>query len=216
MLITLLSIVASVFPERWRRRWFQDADLDVKRGAVFSGLAQIFVPGLTLWLRYPAYYNAQLAAAYGAVQGRGGPDHIREGFAGFALGPLTMFQYILTPLNLLLIYWCAEGGIRLMATLVTGEVVPTLPLQLAAWAQGLGAVHAREMALGERVPDEVLQLEGKHALAIASCRPKDWDHLITIRYKESCSSWRRRKKARRRGDSSTCCGRRRRTRSCAG
>src|SRR5258706_13761815 len=112
MLITLLSIVASVFPERWRRRWFQDADLDVKRGAVFSGLAQIFVPGLTLWLRYPAYYNAQLAAAYGAVQGRGGPDHIREGSAGFPPGPPTMFRYIPTRLNLPCIYWCVQWGRR--------------------------------------------------------------------------------------------------------
>src|SRR5438876_11292651 len=83
MIITLLSIVASLFPSCYRRRWFHDADLDVKRGAVLSGLAQIVVPGLTLWLRYPAYYNAQLAAAYTAVEGRGGPDHIREGFAGF-------------------------------------------------------------------------------------------------------------------------------------
>ena len=30
MVITLLSIVASLFPLRWRRRWFHDADLDVK------------------------------------------------------------------------------------------------------------------------------------------------------------------------------------------
>src|SRR5437763_7669744 len=139
MLISLLSIVASVFPLRYRRRWFHDADLDVKRGAVLSAWLQIVVPGLTLWLRYPAFYEAQQQAAYALIraQGHGYHDPIREGFAGFGLGPFITFEYLFKPLNLLLVYLCAEGGIRLLAALTTREVIASLPLQLAVWTQEL-------------------------------------------------------------------------------
>jgi hypothetical protein len=186
MVITVLSIFASLFPARYRQRWFHDADLDVKRGAILSGWAELVAAGFTLWLRYPAFYQAQTEAAYALMRARmhGYHDSIAEGVAGFGIGPMITFQYLFKPLNLLLVYLCIEGALRLLPAMVTSEVVPSLPLQLVAWLHGLGAARAREAALGERVPDEVLEIEGQHTLAIRSCRPKQWDHLITIRYKE--------------------------------
>jgi hypothetical protein len=71
--------------------------------------------------------------------------------------------------------------------LITGEIVPTLPLQLIALTHGLGEKIAVERKLGKRISDEV-QRPGPEGfdLLIASCRQKkDWNYrLNTISFED--------------------------------
>ena len=185
MIVMLLSIAASLFPKRYRGRWFPDASLDVKRGAILSGVAEVLLPGFTLWLRYPPFIHALMAESAAQVAAHTAGDRLSVGISDFSVGMLGLWVYIFKPLNLLLIYLALEGGLRLMAAVATSEVVPSLPLQILGWLHLLGKAAGHEIALGERVPDVVIPMEGKFALCIQSCRPKEWTQLTTVRYQDS-------------------------------
>jgi hypothetical protein len=81
MLVMLLSIVASAVPKRYRGAVLNDSNLDVQRGAILSGIAQMVVPGLTLWLRYPAYIHALMAEASAKVAARTAGDKFSAGIS---------------------------------------------------------------------------------------------------------------------------------------
>ena len=74
-----------------------------------------------------------------------------------------------------------EGGVRIFASVANSEVLPTLPLQLVAWAHDYGSYRYQERAMGPRVTDVVLPgVPGQYDLRIESCRPKQWNSLTTI------------------------------------
>lgn len=183
MIKMLFSIVASLIPERYRYRWFSDAEVSVKRGTIVSGWLQIVVSGLVLWFRYPAFLRSREQMAIDAVRAQGGADHIREGFATFALGPLVTFEYIVLPLSLLLVYLAAEGCVRLMAAATTGEVLPNGILALVAGLHRLAGSQYTEIRMGPRVADAVAPgTSPEFDLRIDSCRPKRWTRITTIGY----------------------------------
>lgn len=184
MLVMLLSIVVSVLPRRYRGAFLGDANVDVQRGSILSGIAQIVVPGLVLWLRYPAFIHQLMADAAATVAAHTAGDKFSAGISDFSVGMIGLWVYILKPLNLFLIYLAAEGTIRLMAAATTEEVVPTLPLQIVAWAQEFLEAARGEIALGERVADNVIFDSADSVLRIESCRPKQWDDLTTVRYND--------------------------------
>jgi hypothetical protein len=187
MLKMLASVVVSVVPQRYRRRWFGDDDLDVKRGAIISGVVQIVGCGLVLWLRYPPFLRQrqQMADAILRASGGGRPDSFREAMGTFSISYLTVFEYLLLPLTVFLIYLVTEGTVRLMAAVATNEVVPSLPLQILAWLHGLAEGRHREIKMGPRVVDVVTPgVAPDFDLMIESNRPKPWNQLTTIRYNE--------------------------------
>ncbi|MGH9532524.1 MAG: hypothetical protein ACRD2Q_09030 [Terriglobales bacterium] len=182
MLSFLLSVVFSVVPLRCRRRYLADPDLNVQRGALFSGIVETVGCALVLWLRYPPYVRGRMAEAAAAVAKAGG-DRISEAVSDFATGGLSLFEYIVQPVSLLLVFFVLEGMVRLTAAVVTGEVLPSLPLQFIAWAHGLGEGWKQEHDLGPRIVDTVAPGDAAdHALRIESCRPKPWNSLTTISY----------------------------------
>ena len=185
MIKTLLSIVASLIPERYRYRWFSDAEVSVKRGAILSGWLQIAGPGFVLWMRYPAFLHSREQMVIYQIRAQGGADHIREGFATFAIGPLTTFEYMVLPLSLFLLYFMAEGCVRLMAAAATGEILPDLILWAASHLHRLAGAQVVEIQMGPRVADSLTPgVSPEFDLRVDSCRPKRWTKITTIGYND--------------------------------
>jgi hypothetical protein len=181
----LLGMVVSYFPARFRRKLGFLEIGDLRTPALISGLIQFVGLLILIILRYPAYVKSHMAvtgmerAQLGAME-KGGEAAVM----GF--GVFLLMAYLAHPLTLLLGYFCVEGFVRFLAALVSGEVVPTLPLVGVAWAQGRTQEAAAEKALGPRIEDLVQRGDGTlYDLLIASCRPKEgWDHLMAISYQD--------------------------------
>ena len=181
MLTTLLSIVLSLFPARYRGRLFHDANLDVQRGGMFSGILEVVIPPLALWLRYADWYHNYVDSIVGQVIAKGG-DKGQQASAALGAGTFSIFTYLITPLSLFLIYFMFEGVVRLTAFVASKEVLPSLPFQLVAWIHTWFSGAAKELALGPRIPDVVKPGPTTELIVIESCRPKAWDTLLTISY----------------------------------
>ncbi len=183
MLAFLLSIVFSVVPARYRGRFLADPDLNVQRGALFSGIVEFAGCALLLWLRYPPYVQRRMAESAAALHPALQTDRLSQGTMALASGGFSLFEYMVQPLSLLLLYFVAEGVGRVAAAVVTSEVLPTLPLQLLAWGHRLAEGWKKEHDLGPRVVDTVAPVEGAdYHLRVESSRPKPWNQLTTISY----------------------------------
>jgi len=180
-----LAMALSYLPQSWRRKLNLLDMGDLRTAALVSGLLQVAACAAVIVLRYSAFVKSTMAAEgmeraqLGAME-KGGESAVM----GFGL--VLLAAYLVSPLTILLEYFLAEGLIRAVAALVTGEVVPTLPLVGAAWALGRTQEAAAEKALGPRVVDLVQPGDGSfYHLLIASCRPKQgWDRLLTVSYQE--------------------------------
>ncbi|HUS20003.1 MAG TPA: hypothetical protein VMZ25_10170, partial [Terriglobales bacterium] len=181
MLTTLISILASLIPARYRGRLFHASNLDVQRGGLLSGILQIVLPAGYLWLRYPGWYQAYVAGIVDQVAAKGG-DQTAQAAAALGAGTFALYTYLISPLTLLLIYLMLEGIVRLTAFVTSKEILPSLPLQLIAWVHGWSSHAARERELGPRMVDVVKAGPTGQFITIESCRPKQWDTLLTIAY----------------------------------
>lgn len=101
-------------------------------------------------------------------------------------GIFVLMEYMIQPLTPVLAYFAVEGVVRGVAAFETGEVVPTLPLAVAAWLHRRISDRRVEAAMGKRVPDEVEIVDSPDIkLRIRSCRPKQaWNNRITIFYRD--------------------------------
>ena len=180
-----LAMALTCLPESWRRKLNLLDMGDLRTAALISGILQIAGCAALIALRYPAFVSNMMAgqsmerAQLGAME-KGGETAVM----GFGL--VLLAAYLVSPVTILLEYFLAEGLVRALAALVTGEVVPTLPLVGAAWALGRTQEAAAEKALGPRIVDLVQPGDGTlYHLLIASCRPKQgWDRLMTVAYQE--------------------------------
>jgi hypothetical protein len=108
-----------------------------------------------------------------------------EGFTVFAYGQFAALEYMFRPLTLVLLYFAIEGAVRIFSAVASDVNLPTMPLQVLAWAHDYAAGHYQEAKMGKRVADAVGPgVAGKYDLKIESCRPKQWNPLITIRYND--------------------------------
>lgn len=181
MLSFLIGLATSWFPEAWRKRWFSSLDSNPTGSAIVTGVAQLIVCLGWLGWHYPAFVRAQMnTAVSNATMGamdKGGETAV------MGLGPLLLIAYLIQPLSLLLLYFLFEGGIRIVAATAAHETLPTVPLFLASLLDAHAREYRRERAMGPRIVDAV-QIEGASDLLVASCRPKAWVALNTIRYQE--------------------------------
>ena len=156
------------------------SEMSTPRAAVVSGLAQLLACVFILLVRYLHFVGARFASIPSSTAAKAVEIHGET--AVMTLGLIVLMEYLVHPLTLLLLYFALEGLVRATAGLVTQEIVPTLPLALAARLQSRVQAAWYERSLGERIPDTV-QRPGPEGfdLLISSCRPKpSWDHLITI------------------------------------
>lgn len=108
-----------------------------------------------------------------------------EGFTVFAYDQFAALEYMFRPLTLLLLYFAIEGAVRIFSVVASDVLLPSMPLQVFAWSHDYAAGRYREAKMGTRVADAVGPgVAGKYDLKIESCRPKQWNHLITIRYND--------------------------------
>jgi hypothetical protein len=177
----LNGLWVSLLPEAWRKSWLSGLVANVNSGTLITGALQMLICLALLGWRYPAFVRSQftpgVTTAVLAAGERGGET------AMMGLGPLLLVAYLIQPLSLLLLYFLVEGVLRGVSIVVSHEPLPTLPLFLASLADARARAYRRERQLGPRVLDTV-QLEGAADLLIASCRPKSWNQMTTIRYQD--------------------------------
>ena len=183
MPVILLSIFVSLLPRRYRGYWLGDGNVDVCKGAILSSVVEFVAPCAVLWARYPGFFRQRMAEASAAAAASHPGDKVIEGFTQFAYGQYAAIEYIFQPLTLVLLYFVIEGAVRIFSAVGSDVVLPTLPLQIVAWAHDYAAERYEETKMGKRVADVVTPgVAGKYDLKIESCRPKEWNSLITIRY----------------------------------
>jgi hypothetical protein len=149
------------------------------RGAVLGGVVE-FATGAFLLLRgYSPFMQTQLASVPLSVAVEAGKQGGESAFMG--LGSIFMLAYFAQPVSLALLFLVFEGGCRVIAAFLTGEVVGSLPFYFICLLHTrLGYWH-RESQMGRRVPDQVQSTPGE-GLQISSSRPKSWTPLTTIAY----------------------------------
>ena len=181
MLAYLTGLGVALLPEAWRQRWLRQIPANVVSGAIVTGIAESVLCLALLGWRYPAFVRSQfndgVATATTAGMEKGGETAV------MGLGPLLLFAYLIQPLSIVLVYFLVEGVVRVAAAVISGEALPTVPLFLASLLDARARDYGREKAMGPRLLD-VVSVEGASDLLIASCRPKAWTQLTTIRYED--------------------------------
>jgi hypothetical protein len=147
-------------------------------GAILSGIVQSLFSLYLLIHNYYAFIRERMAAIPEIALEKAGEKGGDSAIMG--LGSIFMIEYFIHITTILLVFFLLEGFVRIAAAIATQEVVPTLPLKLAAVVQSHFEAKEKERALGERVRDEVQLVEGSDSIRIASCRPKPWTQLTTI------------------------------------
>lgn len=181
----IISMLLSFLPARFRRGIEPRVNTDAVRGAFWSGILQAVACAM-IWvfrlLWFIQYRTGTLAQ--GLIE-KGRPEAMGSEHVAFGAGLITWMEYVLQPVSLLLLYFVIEGVVRYVAVTLHDEVVPSLPLQLIAWAGQWRERRRQEQWLGEKVPDEVLRGSGQDfEYRIASCRPKPWSASTTISYED--------------------------------
>ena len=180
MLGFLNGLWVSFLPEAWRKSYLASLVANVNAGTLLTGIAQALVCLALLGWRYPAFVRSQIAGMGDATVKAA--EHGGE-TAVMGLGPLLLVAYLFQPVSLFFLYFLIEGVTRGVSVIVSHEPLPTFPLFLASLLDARARAYRREKELGPRVVDTV-QPEGAGDLLIASCRPKPWNQLTTIRYQD--------------------------------
>jgi hypothetical protein len=166
----------SVLPRRYRERFTSEEIPPI--GPVLSGSLQSYVCLYFLIRNYYPFLQERIALVSSSVYYRAGRKGGESAIMG--LGSIFMLEYLIHITTIVLIFFMVEGLVRIVAAVVTGESVPTLPLKLAVIAQTHFEAAKKERAMGERTRDVVESLDGADSIRIASCRPKPWTQLTTI------------------------------------
>lgn len=172
----LAGIGMSFLPRAWWRGWQPESTVHFRLATMASGVVE-FVAFLMVTGSLYVSFVASRARLYGS---RGGPT-------GAVAWIFASMEFLVYPHHLLVAYLMVEGAGRTIGAFATGELLPSLPLWLAARIQQRLQAKAAEAAMGPRVPDSVEHVEGMpYELRIASCRPKEkWkDKLLTVSYEE--------------------------------
>lgn len=163
VVLRIAILTASVFvvliPKRYRR-WWPVEEESLRAPAIVSGVIE--------WLA-----GAPGAVLYVAV----GLETAKQGLgvAGFVLNPFFPFVFMFI-----------EGLVRGLAAIASAQVLPTLPLQVAAWLHDYLDAQTTERELGPIFVDKVERGDGQgFDLKIWSSRPKPhWNSYMTIRFEK--------------------------------
>lgn len=107
-----------------------------------------------------------------------------SGLIEFLLGVPGTLLPAPTAIGVVSVLFYLEGAVRLLAARSSGQVLPTLPLQIIAWIHNAEERKQVALQLGPVVPDKIERGEGKAwHLRVSSCRTKPhWHPYITIRF----------------------------------
>ncbi len=184
MLNLIVSVFLSLLPKAWRGSWSTAWDVDLARGALFSGILECVACGILFGFRYLRFLDARVGDMTMQVVARDATMALSSTSVQFGMGFITLLDYMIRPMSVVLMYFSFEGVVRFAAALISDEVVGTMPLHVVAWAQQRASQARAERAMGPRIADEIQPGDGEgYAFRILSCRPKPgWDHLITVSF----------------------------------
>ena len=182
----LPDALVSLVPKSYRSRWAWATGVDFRHATILSGVTEaLLCAGIYLgrYLYFLQYRIGTLADA--AMKRPSGDEALASEAVQFGMGFVTLVEYVLSPLSLLLFYFAIEGTLRAFTAAITEDTPGTMPLHVLAWSIERVQRWRAEKALGPRVADEVHRFTGiSYDLGIASCRPKKWARLLTIEFEE--------------------------------
>ncbi len=181
-----LGIVLSLLPRRYRERLPVGAQADLRQGAILSGVVEGALCLALFIVRYLDFLEYRVGDLGGRAIEKGVEGVLVNRVVHFGMGAVSLFEYLLHPLTVVLIYFAVEGFVRIFAAVITEEIVGTLPLCGVAWVEEqLGEAHA-ERSLGPRVADIVEEMYSPdYDLRIFTCRPKPrWDRMMTVAWQQ--------------------------------
>lgn len=180
----VVGLFLTLLPERWRGRILPDIDL-VRSAVVSTSVLIVLCLGLLIF-RYIFFFQARIGDIGGAAIASGADEALGSRAVQYGMGTVVLLEYLIQPVSLLLIYFAIESAGRLVAAIVTGEVVPTLPLQAVEWTRRKIKREQVKRELGAPILDLVQAGTGEeYELRIASCRRKpNWNQLMTVSYQD--------------------------------
>ncbi len=180
----LLSIFLSLLPRRYRLRLPVYGGMDLRNGALVSGIVEGLVCLLIFVVRYLGFIQAKVGELGERAITKGQEGVLGVPAVQYGMGYVSMVEYFLHPLTWVILYFAVEGTVRAVAAATTQETIGTLPLQLLAWADEAIGEWRMERARGPRVADIVEPVYSPdYDLRIFTCRPKrDWDRMMTVSY----------------------------------
>jgi hypothetical protein len=168
------GIFYSLLPKEYWRSWRPTSTVDFARSAITSGLIEC---GGFLYLLVYGYFHF-LAVRTHQLQPVEGAN---EGTQLYFFSVLTV-EYAFHPLSLLALCLSGEGALRSWAAFFTDEIVPSLPIKLAALTQAWLKMRRMEKSIGPDIPDLFERPPGMaYDIQISAQRPKDgWRVSITV------------------------------------
>jgi len=174
------SIFATLLPPRYRPNALSSRDAYLCGMVQGVGMLVLLATRLVLFSREPDIFQ----------QSGLSPDIIYEGAnrigeqASYGSGIFLMLNFILRPVNMLILYLSLEGLIRTFAAM-SDQVIGSLPLYAISGIHGLVDKARYKKHVGPLVVDQVIPSHGKHKydLKVYSCRAKlRWNPYMTIEY----------------------------------
>jgi hypothetical protein len=173
MFSLLRDLLLSFCPAGLRRIYPPESPLRTLRAATWGGLAEFFLASLALFWGFKRYF--MLRAQQMAPQMTGTTEVFQSGIA-----VIVVFEYLIHPLSLLLLYLAIEGLVRFFAGLATGEPLPNLGVVLAFKATRQAAMGKELRQSAPLVPDLLETLpDGRIRIACARAR-NNWNASITL------------------------------------
>jgi hypothetical protein len=122
-------MLVSLFPEPYRTRY--RPGIDLYRAAALSGFAESAGCLAVLFVRYVDFLQRRLVETSSAAVANGREDVLGVPAVPYGLGFVTLIDFALHPLTLLLAYLTFEGLVRFLAGAATRETLGSTPLYLA-------------------------------------------------------------------------------------
>jgi len=181
------GLFATLFPEDWRRRFFAWL-APTSAHATVSGVVELVLCLAWLVWSFLHFMPAEINSYVGQASAHpGGETKMVEHAGGVAvaygMGFTALLIFLFRWQTVVACYFAFEGVVRATGGIVSGDVVPTVPLVLLH-----GVVRSiqrgwRELQLPPLVADAVTREDGQ--LRIASCRPNPgWHPLLVISYRD--------------------------------
>lgn len=170
----------TLLPKRWRHIEDEGSVQFMARCTMVSGILESLTALLVLryWYLTVLMWISNAYAEKALSKNPGSAAHVAPelvGGAGFMLVASN-------PITWIILYFGAEGILRLAAAIITEEPFGTLPLCAIDFAFTL-ATRGRRSADLPLVRDEMLPGDASSDLRIASCRKRpEWRYPFTIRY----------------------------------
>jgi len=168
----------ALLPRRWRERLHRGSDDLLGRATLVSGILE-FVVALAVMRAWYMRFFMMLAEKYVHYVEATKDARI---YTQEAVTQAGFIAFLFSPLTWMILYFVAEGLLRVFVALASNEACPSFPLLAADYLYRLATRKpaAPDLPL---VRDEITAGDSKCDMRICSCRRKpDWKHPYTIHY----------------------------------